>query len=165
MEIKAKGKEIMEIEKAVEILRKLKEEMQGEKQEAIERALNEIIDRRYEIKRIFDKNELKRLERAAKDKNKNKVIEWAESYEKAVDQEYYQKYEKGYHKVLSEAIDNFLIALSFTLHFNEKTRFGNDRLTDFMDDFMATINGFTTGEYSPEEYKQMLTEQKIYFRN
>lgn len=70
-------------------------------------------------------------------------------------------YEAKYQKDLGEAIDHFLLAIVYTLHFNEKTAFGNARITDFMDDLMATVDSFRTKEYSPEEYIEILRKEGI----
>ena len=111
------------------------------------------------IETLVNKAELRRLEKAARDKNKMKLAEWAGQFEIQMS----NFYEKEYHKILKESIDNFLLAITYTLHFNEKCKFGNERIADFMDDLMEVVNGFKTGEFSPEEYKEALKKQKIYF--
>ena len=116
-----------------------------------------------ELEKLFNRAELRRLEKAAKDKNKMKLAEWAEQFEIQVAKKYNNYYEKQYQEILSDSISNFLIAIVYTLHFNEKCKFGNDRISDFMDDLMAVVEGFKTGEYTPEEYKKELEQQKIYF--
>ena len=116
-----------------------------------------------EIKKLFSKNELRRLEKAAKEKDKFKLAEWAKQFEEQVEDIYRDKYEKEYRKSLEETVENFLIAIVYTLHFNEKCKFGNNRIVDFINDLMAVIDGFRTGEYSPEEYKKILEKQKVYF--
>lgn len=57
------------------------------------------------------------------------------------------------------------LALAYTLSFNEKTKFGVDRLTDFLDDFFVTVDMFSSGEYSPEDYAKQLAKKGIYFEN
>ena len=54
-----------------------------------------------------------------------------------------------------------MLVMIYSLHFNEKTKFGKKRIDDFMNDFMATINGFTTGEFKPEEYEELLRKDNI----
>ena len=116
-----------------------------------------------ELEKLFNRAEMRRLEKAAKDKNKMKLAEWAEQFELQVANQYNNYYEKQYQEILSDSISNFLIAIVYTLHFNEKCKFGNNRISDFMDDLMAVVEGFKTGEYTPEEYKKELEQQKIYF--
>lgn len=128
-----------------------------------------------ELEVLFSKDELRRLEKAARDKNKGKLKEWAiqfenqlrESYEdrcKKIEEKIIQYHEKEYERILAESVDNFIIAIIYTLHFNEKCKFGNNRIVDFMDDLLAVVDGFKNGEYTPEEYKEILKKQKIYFK-
>jgi len=107
--------------------------------------------------KLFNSDELRRLQKAARDKDLSKVYEWGEQFEEQMRQEY----ERAYQKELGEAIENFLVAIAFTLHFNEKTKFGKIRLNDVMDDLMVTVNMFTNKEYNPEEYKKMLHDDGI----
>lgn len=127
------------------------------------------------LETLFDKDELRRLEKAARDKNKAKLKEWAIQFEnqlrdnyeeklKGLEDKLIQHHEKEYEKILAESVDNFIVAIIYTLHFNEKCKFGNNRIVDFMDDLLAVVDGFKTGEYTPEEYKEILKKQKIYFK-
>ena len=113
--------------------------------------------RDFEIAKLFDKNELRRLEKAAREKDKNKLIEWGTIFEKRI----VDLYEKEYINILQDSINNFMIAMIFVLHFNERTKFGVKRIDDFMDDFIEVVKGFSRGEFNPQEYEDMLNEDKI----
>lgn len=113
--------------------------------------------RDMEIAKLFDKNELRRLEKAAREKDKNKLIEWGTIFEKRI----VDLYEKEYINILQDSINNFMIAMIFVLHFNERTKFGVKRIDDFMDDFIEVVKGFSRGEFNPQEYEEMLNEDKI----
>jgi hypothetical protein len=113
--------------------------------------------RDFEIAKLFDKNELRRLEKAAREKDKHKLVEWGTSFEKRI----IELYEQEYIKILQEGINNYMLVMIYSLHFNERTKFGKKRIDDFMEDFMATINGFTTGEFKPEEYEELLRKDNI----
>jgi hypothetical protein len=113
--------------------------------------------RDMEIAKLFDKNELRRLEKAAREKDKNKLIEWGTIFEKRI----VELYEKEYINILQDSINNFMIAMIFVLHFNERTKFGVKRIDDFMDDFIEVVKGFSRGEFNPQEYEDMLNEDKI----
>ena len=128
-----------------------------------------------ELETLFSKEELRRLEKAARDKDKAKLKEWAIQFENQLRNSYeenikrfenkiIQHHEKEYERILAESVDNFIVAIIYTLHFNEKCKFGNNRIVDFMDDLLAVVDGFKTGEYTPEEYKEILKRQKIYFK-
>ncbi len=113
----------------------------------------------------MDRNELRRLEKAARDKNKQKLFEWANQFEtqlrNALDKEYEEKYKKD----LQNAIDIFSIAIAYTLHFSESIRLGAKRLPEFMEDLYVTVDMFRTGEYKPEDYKEELESCGIYIEN
>ncbi len=112
------------------------------------------------IGELFDRNELRRLEKAAKDKNKRKLAEWAGQFEQQV----INLYEKEYKEILAKSIDSLFIAIVYTLHFNEKCKFGDKRVEDFMKDFIATVQGFENGQYSPKEYQEILKAEKVYYK-
>lgn len=113
------------------------------------------------IKRLFDKNELRRLEKASKEKDKRKLMEWGLQFEDTIRQEYEKDFDETVQKELLSSIDKFITAIIYTLHFNEKCKFGGKRIDDFMGDLLATIDGFTDGSYNPEEYKEILKEDGI----
>ena len=110
-----------------------------------------------EIAKLFDRNELRRLEKAAREKDRTKLIEWGKAFEQRV----IDLYEKEYIDILQHSINNFIIVMIFSLHFNEKTKFGKKRIDDFMEDFIEVVNGFTRGEFNPQEYEEMLNKDKI----
>ena len=110
-----------------------------------------------ENKTLINKEELKRLKKALKDKNENKILDWAREFECQVE----QKYKRIYKEELSIAIDNFILTIVYTLHFNEITKFGNKRITDFMDDLLETIDMFRRGEAIPEDYREQLKKDNI----
>ena len=110
---------------------------------------------------ITTRDEIRRLEKAARNKDKRKLWEWAIQFENQIKQEY----EKNYEEDLGNSIDIMCLALAYTLSFNEKTKFGVDRLTDFLDDFFVTVDMFSSGEYSPEDYAKQLEKKGIYFEN
>lgn len=116
-----------------------------------------------ELEKLFDKNELNRLERAVKDKNKSKVVEWGMQFENTIKERYNVLYKEELEKQVKLAIERYMIIIIFTLHFNEKLNFDEKTIEDFMEDVMAGIHSFDTGEYSLEEYKQMLNDDNILY--
>ena len=105
----------------------------------------------------MDKNELRRLEKAAKEKNKQHLLEWGKQFEDQIRQEY----ERAFKQELAEAVDNFCVAIVYTLHFCELTKFGNKRINEFMDDMFETVDLFRTKEYNPTDYKEQLKQEGI----
>jgi hypothetical protein len=112
------------------------------------------------IAKLFDRNELRRLEKAAREKDKTKLIDWGKAFEKRI----VELYEKEYINILQHSINNYMLVMIFSLHFNEKTKFGKKRIDDFMEDFIEVVNGFTRGEFNPQEYEEMLNKDKIYLK-
>lgn len=110
-----------------------------------------------DIESLFNRSELRRLEKAAKEKDKMKLAEWAAQFEESMN----NRYEKHFKDQLADMIDNFLLTIVYTLHFNESTKFGNKRIESFVDDLMATVENFKTGAYNPEDYKKELKEDGI----
>lgn len=109
------------------------------------------------IKEIVNRNELRRLERAAREKDKKHLLEWAKQFEDQIRQDY----EKAFESSLSDAIDDYVVAIAYALRFSEKTKFGNKRIKEFLDDVFTTVNMFARGEYSPEDYRQELIKSGI----
>ena len=70
------------------------------------------------IKELFDKNELRRLEKAVKDKNRTKVADWAKQFEEQVKQQYEKVFEDKFKNDLEASIEIFMIAIAYALHFN-----------------------------------------------
>lgn len=102
-------------------------------------------------------NRQDRRKYAKKINTPQKLEQFAKNFDYRIRKEYEQKYKED----LSNSIDIFILSIIYTLHFNEKTQFGNARIKDFMEDLMATIDNFNDGSYSPEEYKEILKNEGI----
>ena len=91
----------------------------------------------------MDKNELKRLERADdkahKRKSREPLYEWGIQLEKQLEEKIRKFYEEKFRKDMSKSIEWYIIAIAYTLHFNEKCKFGRKRLQDIMEDLTATV--------------------------
>ena len=113
----------------------------------------------------MDKEEFKRLQRAEeksfKRKSKQALYDWGIQFEEYINDKLNKMYEKKFKEELAYSIDCFVIAIMFTLHFGETTKFGPKRLNKIMEDINATVDMFRTGEYSPDEYKKMLKNDGI----
>ena len=111
------------------------------------------------IKSVVNKEEIKRLQRAAVDKNKTKLADWAKQFEYQLTLEF----DTWYRKQLEEAVDNLILTMVYSLHFSELTKFGNKRIKEFMDDLLETVDMFRRGEANPEDYQKQLKEHGINF--
>lgn len=106
---------------------------------------------------LLDKNELHRLQKAAKDKNVGKLYDWARQLELQL----CQQYEKAFEDELADSLDNFIITIVYTLHFHESTKFGKKRIEEFMRDLLETVDMFKRGEAVPEDYQKALKDEGI----
>lgn len=109
----------------------------------------------------MDRNEVRRLQKAARDNNKLALGEWATKFENGIRREFEREYEKAFQAELAASIDNFLTATAYTALFSEETHLDKDTLPSFMEDLFVTIDMFRTGEYYPEEYKNALKENGV----
>lgn len=114
-----------------------------------------------EITKMFDTNELNRLQRCAKNKDKKEILKWGQDFERRIAQFYMKEYQEHYLKLYEERLKDLDTAVLYTLHFNESCKFGNKRLTGIMDDLAETIRGFYTGEYNRKEYRENLKNDGI----
>ena len=110
-----------------------------------------------EDKTLITKDELKRLKKALKDKNENKILDWAREFEYQVE----QKYQRIYKDELDLSINNFILTIVYTLRYNESTKFGGKRIDGFMKDLLETIDMFRRGEATPADYRKQLKEDGI----
>ena len=111
----------------------------------------------------MDRNELRRLQKAARDNNKFALSEWATQFENQVKQELQRQYDKFYEEQLTESIDTFCIAIAYTARFSETTHLSKNKLPEFMSDLFETVDMFRKGEYSPLEYKEELDKCGVKF--
>ena len=113
------------------------------------------------INQLFDTNELNRLQRCAKNKDKKEIIKWGQDFERRLAELYRDRYKQYYIDQYAEKLKDIDTALMYTLHFSESTKFGNKRLKEVMDDLSATIRGFYLEEFTREDYRKMLREDGI----
>jgi hypothetical protein len=114
-----------------------------------------------EYLKLFNTNELNRLQRCAKNKDKKEIIKWGQEFEAMLNKKFYDIYKKQYMIWLEETFKDLDTALMYTLHFNEYTKFGNKRLKSVMDDLAITLKGFYKGEFERKDYNKMLTDDGI----
>lgn len=119
------------------------------------------MDYKQEIRRLFDTNEINRLHRCAKNKDKKEIIKWGQDFERIVAQYYNDYFKNKYLNQYIERLKDIDTALMYLLHFSESTNFGNKRLKSIMDDLKVTVEGFYSGEFSRDEYRQMLKDDGI----
>ena len=115
------------------------------------------------MKSLFGREEIRRLEKAAKDKNKNKLLEWLNSMEIQLDNMLRSEYERAYQDEVQNSVQNALTAVAYALYFSEETYIDKGNLADFMDDLFVTLDMFRTGEYTPKDYEDILAKEEKVF--
>lgn len=113
------------------------------------------------INQMLDTNELNRLQRCAKNKDKKEIIKWAQDFESRLADLYHKRYKEYYLEEYEERLKDIDTALLYVLHFGEATRFGNKRLKETMDDLSITIKDMHNGEFNRNEYREMLAKDGI----
>ncbi len=113
------------------------------------------------INKMLDTNELNRLQRCAKNKDKKEIIKWAQDFEARLAELYHKRYKEYYLEEYEERLKDIDTALLYALHFNEETNFDDKALKSIMDDLAVTIKGFYVGEFTREDYRQMLKDDGI----
>ena len=112
---------------------------------------------------IINRSEIRRLKKALKDKNDDKIIDWAKQFEKQISRVYEKRANEKTDRDLEGMIELFLFTIRYTLHFNESTKFGNKRIESFMEDLLETVDMFRRGEAVPEDFEKQLEEDNINF--
>ena len=76
-----------------------------------------------EIVKMFDTNELNRLQRCAKNKDKKEIIKWGQDFEARMRAYFNELYKEKHIKRFEESLKDLDVAVMYALHFNEKTKF------------------------------------------
>lgn len=117
----------------------------------------------------MNKDEFNRLDRAKQKADKKKsqqpLYDWAIQLEQQLSDKTKKIYEEQFEKKMAESIGWYMIALAYTLHFNEKTKFGSKRLQDVMSDIQATVELFGNREYTIDDYIKQLEEDGIILKD
>lgn len=110
---------------------------------------------------LLNRDEIRRLQKAARESNKKYLYEWASQFEDMLRYRYNQEYKDE----VQSSIENLLLALMYTLYFSEETILTDkSAVVDFMTDLVTVIDGYRTGQYKPEDYKnELLSKAGIKF--
>ena len=105
--------------------------------------------------------EIRRLEKAARDKNKKKLADWAVALEQQIIRNVTEDMERRYALDVRDAWNNLFLALAYTIFGSEETKFNKEDIHPFLSDLFVTIDMYRTGEYKPDEYKQILEDNGV----
>ena len=101
--------------------------------------------------------------RRIKGYSKEEMTRWLDYHENMLYNLIRKDFEKAYQNEIENSVSNFLIAIWYTLHYNEEVHLNRDELASFMDDLYISVDLFRKGEYKPDDYKQQMEEDGIKF--
>ena len=110
---------------------------------------------------LINRNELRRLEKAAREKDKTKLADWIKNFENYLDNNFRRDYMKAFQEELNHNIENIFTAVVYTLYYSEENYIDKENLADFMSDLFVSLDMFRTGEYTPKDYKDQLEEERV----
>ena len=108
-----------------------------------------------------NREELRRLQKAARDNNKAKLGDWIRQFEHQLDTILRKDYEQAYQNEVQSTVENTLIAVAYTALFSEENYVDKENIGDYMADLFSTLDMYRTGEYTPQEYKDILKENGV----
>lgn len=101
--------------------------------------------------------------RRIKGYSKEEMTRWLDYHENMLYNLIRKDFEKAYQDEIENSVSNFLIAIWYTLHYNEEVHLNHDELASFMDDLYVSVDLFRKGEYKPDDYKKQMEEDGISF--
>ena len=111
---------------------------------------------------LVNRNEIRRLEKAAREKDKTKLITYLQAFESQIDNNFRRDYEKAYQDEVNNSLHNIITAVVYTLYYSEENFIDKKNLADFMADLFVSIDMFRTGEYTPSDYEKQLAEENVF---
>ena len=105
---------------------------------------------------LLGREEIRRLQKAARDNNKQKLTDWVYQFEGQIDTLIRKSYEQHYEDEIANSVSNFLTAVAYTAYFSEENYVDKNNIADYMADLFVTVDMFRTGEYTPQEYREEL---------
>lgn len=113
------------------------------------------------MKSLINRDEIRRLEKAARDKDKTKLRDWAMQYEMTISAFIQDGYENMYRRELANGFDTLVLAMMYTLATDKNVTIDKENAEIFLDNFYKTIDGFRVGSYKPDDYLSKLEELDI----
>lgn len=110
---------------------------------------------------LINRNEIRRLEKAAREKDKKHLVDWADSLERQIIHDISRQLDKKYNMELSCSLDVMLTAVAYTLYFSDETYINKENMAEFMTDLYVTMDMYRLGEYKPEDYEKQLSDVGI----
>lgn len=114
---------------------------------------------------IVNRDELRRLEKAARDKNKTKLADWIKRFEDYMTSMLKRDFVEACQEEVVKNFDTIIMAVAYTVYFSEETYIDKTNMNEFMNDLYVTIDLFRTGEYKPIDYEKTLNTEGVYIEH
>lgn len=114
---------------------------------------------------LINREEIRRLEKAAREKDKKHLSDWAKSLEYRLSADIQKYYEKVYKDELANAIDTFILTIIYTLYNDSNIIIKKGKVPLFLDNLLKNIDRFRTGEAKKEDYEHYLTKDDIQIKD
>lgn len=110
---------------------------------------------------MITRDDVRRLEKAAREKDKAHLTEFLKQYENQVAETYRIAYERKYEQMTNQFAAVFNLVFWYTLIFSEDTWVNKDNLKGFIDDFNVTYAMVGTGELSEIQMREDLKKEEV----
>lgn len=103
--------------------------------------------------------------RKIKSLSKEEMERWLQNHQTLTYNALRKEFEANYKDEIDSSVQNFLIAIAYTLHFSDEVNLSHDELASFMTDLFTSVDMFRKGEYRPEDYAEDLDKEGVKFSN
>lgn len=110
---------------------------------------------------IINRDEIKRLERALKEKDRTHLVEWAQQLESSISLEVDKMYDSVLTMELANLIDDFMLAMMFTLLTDRNVTIKKDSVGNVLDALYKNIDKFRTGSLKPNDFLGILKKNGV----
>ena len=99
--------------------------------------------------------------RKLKSFSREQMEKWLQGYYNVTYNSIRKEFNEVYKDEIDNSVQNFIIAIAYTLHYNEDIHLQQDELHSFMEDLFVSVDMFRKGEYNPDDYREQLKEDGI----
>lgn len=110
---------------------------------------------------IITRYDIRRLEKAAREKDKKHLNDFLKQFENQTADTYRKAYDSQYTKTTEDFADVFTTIMVYNLFFSDETLIDKSNIHRFIDDMNATFILLGKGELSEKEIKESLQNEGI----
>lgn len=110
---------------------------------------------------IITRDDIRRLEKAAREKDKNHLRTFLAQYENQVADTYRLAYEKRFEEMTEDFSDTFLTVMMYCLIYSEETLINKDNIKGFIEDVNVSYTMLGKGELKEVELKDQLIKDGV----